>query len=322
MYTALLVTGGSGFIGSNFIRYFLGKYQRTGIVNLDSLACSGTNDNVTDLEGHPRYRFVKGDICDPVIVGEVMQQVDAVINFAAESHVDHSIVDSAPFVRSNVQGTQVLLDAARRYTIQRFYQISTDEVFGSLREGRFHETSPYNPQSPYSATKAAADHLVRAYHNTHKLPVVISHCSNNYGPYQHPEKVIPLFITNLLRGKRVPLYSAGENVRDWLHVDDHCEAIDLILHEGRIGETYCIGGDCEIRNVDLTQMILQAMGCGEEMIERVPDRKGHDFRYAVDFSKLKNELGWQPRRNFSQGLKETIQWYRAGEAWWRKKTVT
>lgn len=320
MYKKILITGGSGFIGSNFIRAFLHKYGETTLINLDCLSCNRDNDNLRDVEDTPRYQFVKGDICDPEIVDELMKQVDAVINFAAESHVDRSIIDSAPFVRSNVLGTQVLLDAALKNNIKKFYQISTDEVFGSLGgKGYFSESSPYNPQSPYSATKAAADHLVRAYHNTHKLPVIISNCSNNYGPYQYPEKIIPLFITNLLRGKKVPLYSTGANIRDWLHVDDHCEAIDLILHEGRIGETYVIGGNCEIRNMDLTEMILKEMGFGKEMIERVPDRKGHDFRYAIDFSKIKKELGWQPQRTFQQGLRETIQWYRQNEVWWRNK---
>ncbi len=320
MYRKILVTGGSGFIGSNFIRHFISKYCVAEIINLDCVTYNRENDNLKDLEHNRRYQFVRGDICDPEIVGTLMVQVDAVINFAAESHVDRSIVDSTPFVRSNVQGTQILLDAALKNNIRKFYQISTDEVFGSLGEkGSFTEESSYNPQSPYSATKAAADHLVRAYHNTHKLPVIISNCSNNYGPYQYPEKVIPLFITNLIRGKKVPLYSSGNNIRDWLHVDDHCEAIDLILHEGKIGETYVVGGNCEIRNIDLTILILKEMGFGEEMIERVSDRKGHDFRYAIDFSKIKRELGWRPKRTFEQGLMETIQWYRNNEEWWRNK---
>ncbi len=320
MYKKILVTGGSGFIGSNFIRYFIKKHPGITIINLDCLTYNRANDNLRAVEQNPSYQFVKGDICDVPLVNEWMNQVDAVINFAAESHVDRSIVDSTPFVRSNILGTQVLLDAALKNHVQRFYQISTDEVFGSLgTKGYFTEKSTYNPQSPYSASKAAADHLVRAYHNTHKLPVLISNCSNNYGPYQYPEKVIPLFMTHLIRGKKVPLYGKGENVRDWLHVSDHCEAIDLILHKGKTGETYCIGGGCEIRNIDLTRLILSEMGFGEEMIEHVPDRKGHDLRYAIDFSKIKTELGWQPRWSFGEGLRETVQWYLSNEAWWKNK---
>lgn len=322
MYKKILITGGSGFVGTNFIRYFLEKYPEVDLINLDCLAYQRENDNLVEVESQPRYHFVQGNICDPKKVDEVMAQVDAVVHFAAESHVDRSIVDSTPFIRSNVMGTQILLDAALKHSISRFYHISTDEVFGALKErGYFTEESSYNPQSPYAASKAAADHLVRAYHNTHKLPVVLSNCSNNYGPYQYPEKVIPLFITNLLRGKKVPLYGNGLNVRDWLHVDDHCEAIDLVLQKGRVGETYAIGGNCEIRNRDLTQMILNQMGLGEEMIEYVPDRKGHDFRYAIDCSKIKKRLGWKPKRTFDHGLQETIQWYRENEKWWKNKVT-
>lgn len=320
MYNKILITGGSGFIGANFIRYFLGKYPDIKLINLDLITYGRKDDNLTDLNNHPRYQFIKGDICDRQLVDEIMPQVEAVINFAAESHVDRSINDSTPFVKTNVLGTQVLLDSALKNNIKKFYQISTDEVYGALGDtGYFTENSPYNPHSPYSATKAAADHLVRAYHTTHKLPVIISNCSNNYGPYQYPEKVIPLFITNLMRGKKVPLYSTGKNVRDWLHVMDHCEAIDLLLHKGKVGDTYVIGGNCEIRNIELTKMILQQMGAGEDRIQNVDDRKGHDYRYAIDFSKIKKELGWEPKHTFKQGLQETIQWYKDNEAWWKNK---
>ena len=320
----LLVTGGCGFIGSNFIHYMLRKHSNCSIVNLDKLTYAGNRENLASVKNNPRYRLITGDICDKGLVNCLMSDVDRVVHFAAESHVDRSILKADEFVRTNVWGTQVLLDAALRQGRKRFHHISTDEVFGALgKTGKFSETTPYNPHSPYSASKAAADHLVRAYHDTHGLPITISNCSNNYGAYQFPEKLIPLFITNLLEGKKVPVYGEGLNVRDWVHVDDHNEAVDLILQRGRIGETYCIGGDAEMRNIDITRMLLAAFCYGDEMIEYVEDRKGHDFRYAIDFSKIRKELGWQPRHTFEQGLKETIEWYRKQGHWWKplKKKV-
>lgn len=320
MYTKILVTGGSGFIGSNFIRYMLNKYPSVEIINLDSLTYCGNPENLSDISATPQYKFVQGDICDKKLCRELMEKVDAVVNFAAESHVDNSIKNSYQFVKTNVMGTQNLLDAALDSSLKLFYHISTDEVFGDLSstDPAFNEDTPYNPRSPYSASKAASDHLVRAYHHTHKLPIIISNCSNNYGPYQYPEKMIPLFITNILEGKKVPVYGNGENVRDWLHVVDHCNAIDVILNRGRVGETYCIGGGCEMKNIDITKLILKEMGASENMIEYVEDRKGHDHRYAIDFSKLKKETGWQPEHNFLDGLQETIFWYKKNELWWKK----
>ncbi|PIU83256.1 MAG: dTDP-glucose 4,6-dehydratase [Elusimicrobia bacterium CG06_land_8_20_14_3_00_38_11] len=314
----ILVTGGAGFIGSNFILYILKKYPDYKIVNLDKLTYAGNKENLSSVENSPRYKFVKGDICDKKLVNSLMKKVDAVVHFAAESHVDRSIIHAEDFVRTNVVGTQILLDAALRCGKKRFHHISTDEVFGELGpKGKFSEKTPYNPRSPYSASKASSDHLVRAYFHTYNLPVTISNCSNNYGPYQFPEKLIPLFITNLIEGKKVPVYGKGQNIRDWIHVDDHNEGVDLILHKGKIGETYCLGGNTEIKNLDITKMILKEFGCGSEMMEFVADRKGHDFRYAIDFSKIKKELGWHPLHTFEQGLKETIIWYKNNEKWWK-----
>jgi len=319
----LLVTGGAGFIGSNFIHYWLKKYPEDQIVNLDLLTYAGNVDNLNNLLNGQNYRFVLGNICDPQIANELMKESDLVVHFAAESHVDNSIKDATPFVRTNVLGTQVLLDAALKYNI-RFHHISTDEVFGSLQIGAsgFNENTPYDPRSPYSASKAAADHLVRAYWHTHKLPITISNCSNNYGPRQHKEKLIPLFITNLLQNKPVPVYGAGGNIRDWLFVDDHCAAIDAIISRGKIGETYLIGGlgnkEKEITNLELTKKIISLLGKEESLIEYVEDRKGHDFRYAIDDRKIRTELDWQPQVNFEEGLKRTIDWYKknrlSGEA--------
>jgi dTDP-glucose 4,6-dehydratase len=314
----ILVTGGCGFIGSNFILHILKKYPNYQIVNLDKLTYAGNKANLVSVENDSRYEFVHGDICDPVVVDECMKKVDAVVHFAAESHVDRSILFASEFVRTNVLGTQVLLESALKNGKKRFHHVSTDEVFGELDStGKFSESTPYNPRSPYSASKAGADHLARAYFATYGLPITISNCSNNYGPYHFPEKLIPLFVTNLIDKKKVPVYGAGLNVRDWLHVEDHCKAIDLILHKGKLGETYCIGGDSEMTNLEITNKILTLFGFGDEMIEHVEDRKGHDFRYAIDFSKLKKELGWAPEHTFDSGLKETVDWYRQNESWWR-----
>ena len=312
----LLVTGGAGFIGSNFIHYWLQKYPDDKIINLDALTYAGNVDNLKNLPNKENYQFVLGNICDPQMVNEVMQEVDLVVHFAAESHVDNSIIDSTPFVRTNVLGTQVLLDAALKQGKKRFHHISTDEVFGSLgpNEPPFNEHTPYDPRSPYSASKAGADHLVRAYWHTHNLPITISNCSNNYGPRQHREKLIPLFITNLLQNKPVPLYGTGQNIRDWLYVEDHCRAIDFIIKKGKVGETYLIGGkgnkEKEVTNLELAKKLINLLGKDASLIEYAEDRKGHDFRYAIDDSKLRSELGWQPQVNFAEGLNKTIEWHK------------
>ncbi len=322
----LLVTGGAGFIGSNFIHYWLKKHSTDSIVNLDLLTYAGNLENLSGITDDMRYKFAQGDICDKELVDKLVKKVDVIVHFAAESHVDNSIKDSTPFVKTNVIGTQILLDVAVKHGNKRFHHISTDEVFGSLgpTDPAFNESTPYDPRSPYSASKAGSDHLVRAYWHTHKLPITISNCSNNYGPRQHEEKLIPLFITNLLNNKKVPVYGTGQQVRDWLYVEDHCSAIDLILQKGKLGETYCIGGqsnkDEEITNLELTKKLIKLIkgdasprlvGLGpKSLIEYVTDRKGHDFRYAVDSSKIKNELNWSPQMNFEQGLSKTIEWYK------------
>ena len=314
----LLVTGGAGFIGTNYVSYVFNNHPKDQITVLDNLTYAGSESNLDQFKDNPNFKFVRGDICDKDLVNELVKDVDAVVHFAAESHVDRSIQDATPFVLSNIMGTQVLLDACRKNGNVRFHHISTDEVFGALGPtGLFNEKTPYDPRSPYSASKAASDHLVRAAFHTHGLPITISNCSNNYGPYQHPEKVIPLFITNLMDSKKVPLYGNGSNVRDWIHVDDHCAGVDLALRNGKPGETYLFGGDAEKSNLKLTHAILDGMGFGSNMIQPVEDRKGHDFRYAIDFSKAKNELGWSPKVNFSEGLKKTVEWYKENEAWWR-----
>jgi len=315
----LLVTGGAGFIGSNFIHYWLAKHPNDSIINLDVLTYAGNLDNLVDITNQPNYKFVKGDICDQPLVNDLVAQVDLIVHFAAESHVDRSIADSSDFIKTNVDGTRILLDAARQNNT-RFHHVSTDEVFGSLglTDQPFTEDSPYDPRSPYSASKAAADHLVRAYYHTHQLPITISNCSNNYGPYQYPEKLIPLFITNLMEGENVPLYGDGRNVRDWIHVDDHNAGLEAIITKGQIGQTYCLGGNNELSNLDITKKILSLMGADESKITKVADRPGHDLRYAINIGKIKAELGWQPQVDFEQGLEQTIQWYQDNPAWWQK----
>ena len=317
----LLVTGGAGFIGSNFIIYWLKNHPEDSVLNLDLLTYAGNLENLREVESHPNYQFVRGNIGDQELVTKLAEQnIDAIVHFAAESHVDRSIKNAAVFVETNVLGTHNLLEVAKEKNI-RFHHVSTDEVYGSLDLGsneKFTEDTPYDPRSPYSASKASSDHLVRAYFHTHNLPITISNCSNNYGPFQFPEKLIPFFATNLIEGKKVPLYGKGLNVRDWLYVEDHCRAIDLILNQGKMGETYCIGGDSEKSNIDIAKAILQNFGKGEEMIEYVEDRKGHDLRYAIDFSKIKEELGWKPTVDFQAGLEKTLDWYRKNEAWWKK----
>ena len=315
----LLVTGGAGFIGSNFIHYWLENYPEDDIVNLDKLTYAGNLENLKEAESKPSYRFVKGDICDHDIVDELVKEADVIVHFAAESHVDRSIIDSSEFAKTNIMGTLNLLEAALKNGKKRFHHVSTDEVFGALKseDPPFNELTPYDPRSPYSASKAASDHLVRSYYHTHNLPITISNCSNNYGPYQFPEKLIPLFATNLIEGKKVPVYGDGLQVRDWIHVDDHNRGVDMILQKGKIGQTYCLGGNAEKTNIEITQLILQYLGKGDEMIEHVEDRKGHDQRYAIDFGKIKDELGWWPEIKFEDGLKNTIEWYKSNQYWWR-----
>jgi dTDP-glucose 4,6-dehydratase len=316
----ILVTGGAGFIGSNFIRHILKKYPDYKVVNLDLLTYAGNLENLKDVEKNPNYEFVRGDIADKDVVNNLVKDVDIIVNFAAESHVDRSILDSASFIRTNVVGTHTLLEAAREHKKKRFHHVSTDEVFGHLgpNDPKFDENTPYAPRSPYSASKAASDHLARAYFHTFALPVTISNCSNNYGPFQFPEKLHGLFITNLIEGKKVPVYGDGMQVRDWLFVADHCEAIDAIIHKGKIGETYCVGGDAEKPNIEITKKILALLGKSEDMIEYVKDRPGHDRRYAINFEKIKSELGWEPQTSFDEGMKKTVEWYEKNEDWWRK----
>ena len=318
----LLITGGAGFIGSNFVRMALTDkfpdFNLEQLTVLDLLTYAGDEENLKPAAGDKRYKFVKGDIRDLELAKKLMQDADQVVHFAAESHVDRSIEGGSEFVSTNVMGTQVLLDAARSTNIKRFVHVSTDEVYGSISEGSWPEDHPLLPNSPYSASKAGSDLLVRAYNRTHKLDTVITRCSNNYGQYQFPEKVMPLFITNIIEGKKVPLYGNGLNIRDWLHVDDHCRGIALALTKGRSGEVYNIGGGTELTNVELTDMILEAMGAGKEFIQPVEDRKGHDLRYSVDISKINKELGYSPQVNFEEGLIQTINWYKNNEAWWKK----
>ena len=318
----LLVTGGAGFIGSNFVRMSLTDkfpdFNVEQLTVLDLLTYAGDEENLKLVASDKRYKFVKGDIRDLELAKKFMQDADQVVHFAAESHVDRSIEGGSEFVSTNVMGTQVLLDAAKSSNIKRFVHVSTDEVYGSISEGSWPEDHPLLPNSPYSASKAGSDLLVRAYNRTHKLDTVITRCSNNYGQYQFPEKVMPLFITNIIEGKKVPLYGNGLNVRDWLHVDDHCRGIALALTKGRAGEVYNIGGGTELTNVELTHKILKAMGVGEEFIQPVEDRKGHDLRYSVDISKINKELGYSPQVNFEEGLEQTINWYKNNEAWWKK----
>jgi len=315
----ILVTGGSGFIGSNFIRYMLNEHPDYRVINLDKLTYAGNPDNLRDVENNPNYSFVRGDICDQNLVDTLMQeqQIDHIAHFAAETHVDRSIADGSAFVRTNLLGTYTLLDSALRHGIDRFIHISTDEVYGSTIEGSFKETDVLSPSSPYSSSKAGSDLLAQSYYITHNLPVIITRCTNNFGPYQYPEKLIPLFITNLLGDEKVPVYGTGQNVRDWIYALDHCRAIDFILQHGEVGEIYNIGGGAERTNLEITEKILGILGKDGSMIEHVKDRPGHDFRYSLDCSKLK-DLGWAPKYNFEDALEKTIRWYIENEWWWRK----
>ena len=317
----LLVTGGAGFIGANFILYWLEKYPDDYIVNFDKLTYAGNLESLKSVADNPRYSFVKGDICEASAVDPLVTECDVIVHFAAESHVDRSISGPAVFVKTNVIGTQVLLDAAVKHK-KRFHHISTDEVFGSLSldsTEKFNESTRYDPHSPYSASKASSDHFVRAYHMTYGLPVTISNCSNNYGPFMFPEKFIPLTIINAMQNKKVPVYGDGLYVRDWLYVTDHCRAVDMIIQQGTIGETYCIGGlTDDINNLSVVKKILHIMGKDESLIEFVKDRPGHDRRYAVDWSKMKRDLGWAPAHDFDTYLEKTVEWYRNNEGWWKK----
>ncbi|MFI1649532.1 dTDP-glucose 4,6-dehydratase [Streptomyces avidinii] len=317
----ILVTGGAGFIGSEFVRQQLAADATAQITVFDKLTYSGVEANLAPVADHPGYTFVKGDICDAEAVDRVMPGHDVVVHFAAESHVDRSIAGAGPFVMTNVVGTQVLLDSARNHGVGRFVHISTDEVYGSIGEGSWTEEWPLVPNSPYSASKASSDLLALAYHRTHGMDVVVTRCSNNYGHYQFPEKVIPLFVSNLMDGKKVPLYGNGGNVRDWLHVSDHCRGIDLAMRGGRAGEVYNIGGGTELTNKELTGVLLEAAGLGWEMVEQVEDRKGHDLRYSIDISKIGAELGYAPQVTFEDGIKATIDWYRENRSWWEPLKV-
>ncbi|HVN67258.1 MAG TPA: dTDP-glucose 4,6-dehydratase, partial [Candidatus Sulfotelmatobacter sp.] len=314
-----LVTGGAGFIGSNFIRYALKAHPDWEIINFDKLTYAGNLDNLQDIANDPRYSFIKGDITDPKAVDEAIARLGCgglVVNFAAETHVDRSIVAAGSFVQTDVYGTYTLLEAVKKFKVARYLHISTDEVYGSREKGSFTEESNLEPNSPYAASKAGGDLIVRAYFKTYGLPVIITRSSNNYGPYQYPEKVMPLFITNLLQGEKVPLYGDGKNVRDWLYVVDNCAAVDLVLQKGNDGEIYNIGGGNERQNIAVTKMIIKELGLTEEMIQPVKDRPGHDRRYSIDCAKVK-KLGWAPRTKFEDGLQQTVAWYKENKEWWR-----
>ena len=317
----ILVTGGAGFIGSNFILHMMKKYPDYQIVNLDKLTYAGNLENLKSVENNPNYTFIHGDICNRDTVEKAMDGCDMVAHFAAESHVDRSITGPAIFVETNVIGTQVLLDVAKEKKIKRFHHVSTDEVFGTLPldnpENKFNESTPYQPHSPYSASKAGSDHIVRAYFDTYELPVTISNCTNNYGLYHFPEKAIPLFITNAMQDKPLPIYGSGKAIRDYLFVTDHCEAIDLIMHKGKVGETYCVGGDSEKNGIEVADTVLKLLEKPLSLKTYVEDRKGHDMRYAMDHSKITRELGWKPSVTFDEGIRITIEWYKMNEGWWK-----
>ncbi len=318
-FKVVLVTGGSGFIGSNFIHFMFRKYPEYKIINLDKLTYAGNPENLRDIEDNPNYKFIKGDIADRKIVNEIFKsrKIDAVVNFAAESHVDRSIEDPGIFIQTDIYGTYVLLEAVKKYGSKLFLQISTDEVYGSIREGSWKEDHPLMPNSPYSASKAGAEMIVRSFFKTYGTPVIITRSSNNFGPYQYPEKVIPLFVTNLIDNIKVPLYGDGMNVRDWIYVEDNCAALDMVLHKGRIGEIYNIGAGNERPNIWITRKLLEILGKSEDMIKPVDDRLGHDRRYSVNYSKIIKELGWNTRYKFEEALEKTVHWYINNENWWR-----
>jgi dTDP-glucose 4,6-dehydratase len=316
----LLITGGAGFMGSHFIKHILNIYPDYTIVNVDKLTYAGNLDNLKEVEQNGRYQFIQTDIADFNTLESIIKDAafDAIINYAAETHVDRSILDPQAFLMTDIIGTYNVLELTKKYSIPKLLQISTDEVFGSTEKDLFTEESNFLPNSPYAASKAGGDLLCRAYSMTYQTPVIVAHSCNFYGTHQYPEKLIPLFITNLLEGKKVPLYGDGKNIREWIHTTDHCKAIDTILHKGKIGEVYNIGSGIEKSNLEITKLILQTLGLGEEMIEYVPDRPGHDKRYAIDHTKLTNELGWKPEKSFENGIKETIEWYKDNEWWWKK----
>lgn len=314
----ILVTGGAGFIGSNFIKYILSKYPDYWIINYDKLTYAGNLDNLKDIKNNNHYKFIKGDICDAKKIDKIVPEVDAIINFAAETHVDRSILSPESFIVTDIKGTFTLLEAAKKYKIKRYIQISTDEVYGSIAKGSFTENSPLTPNSPYSSSKAGADLLVRSYYVTYNLPAIITRSSNNFGPYQYPEKIIPLFITNAIANKPLPLYGDGKNVRDWLYVTDNCKAIAAVLHKGKEGEVYNIGGGNEVTNIDITDMILDILQKPKTLIKKVSDRPGHDRRYSIDCSKLKKELKCVFNTDFKTALRETVQWYKDNSWWWEK----
>lgn len=313
----ILVTGGAGFIGSNFVRYILEKYPDYKVINLDKLTYAGNLDNLKGLSDNQNYTFIEGDICDKGLVDDLVKDIDAIVNFAAESHVDRSITNPEEFVITNVLGVANLLGAGLKHKVPRLLHISTDEVYGSIKEGTFYETDRLNPSSPYSSSKASADLLVMSYYTTFKMPVLITRSSNNYGPYQYPEKLIPLFVTNAMENMPLPLYGSGENVRDWLYVLDNCAGIDLVLHKGKVGEIYNIGGGNEINNIEITNKIIEILGKDKSLVKYVSDRPGHDFRYSISIDKVK-ELGWVPRYNFDEAIKETVNWYKENTWWWQK----
>lgn len=319
----ILVTGGAGFIGSNFIKHVLRKYDLN-VINFDKLTYAGNLENLTDIESDERYKFVKGDICNKNEVEKTVNEynIDTIVNFAAESHVDRSILGAKEFINTNVMGTHVLLEVLKEKELQKYLQVSTDEVYGSLPEDKkellFTEATPITTNSPYSASKASADLLCNAFYHTFKLPILITRCSNNYGPYQFPEKLIPLMIAKTLNGEKLPVYGDGKNVRDWLYVEDHCSAIMKVLNNGKYGEVYNVGGNNEWYNIDIVKLILKKLGKGDDMIQYVKDRPGHDRRYAIDSSKIMNELGWSPEYDFETGIESTVKWYLDNETWWRK----
>ncbi len=315
----LLVCGGAGFMGSHFIKYILVKYPGYKVINFDKLTYAGNLENLREVENNPQYKFVQGDICDREAVNKVVEEnkIDAIVNYAAESHVDRSIMDPDVFLRTEILGSFNLLEATKNFNLKKMVQVSTDEVYGSIEEGSFTEDSSFSPNSPYAAAKAGGDHLCRAYFVTYKTPIVVSHSCNFYGTNQFPEKLIPFFITNLIEGKKVPLYGDGKNVREWIHTSDHCRAIDVLLHQAEAGNVYNIGTGKELKNIEITKLILSEMEMGEEMIEPVKDRPGHDRRYSIDCSKLENDFGWKAEKDFETGLKETIAWYKNNPDWWQ-----
>lgn len=316
----ILICGGAGFMGSHFIKYILNKYPDYIVVNFDKLTYAGNLDNLKEVEDNKNYKFIRGDICDADAVDKAVEEnkIDMIVNYAAETHVDRSVMDPTAFLKTNIFGSYNLLEATKKFNLKKMVQISTDEVYGSIEDGKFREDSPFEPNSPYAAAKAGGDLLCRSYFVTYQTPIVVTHSCNFYGPNQYPEKLIPLFATNLLEGKKVPVYGDGKNVREWIYVDDHCSAIEVIMHKAEPGSVYNIGSGNEIENIEIIKLILEYSGMGDEMLEYVKDRPGHDRRYAIDATKLKKELGWEAHTDFKEGLKKTVEWYRENQEWWKK----